>query len=215
MVEYGVESFVNNGSIHILAVMQKEMTQPPYYAELGHAIPSGLTNELETKVKECVTKALIALNVNHGSVNMDLLITNDGNVHIVDIGARMGGNLIGSHIIPIGTGIDYMDNMIKAAVGDTTDFNPKFTPKAVATKLLALTPGVIKELPDFSKLSVEENVVIEHHLNIGDTINEYHTNLDGCGYVIANGENVNETIYKAEHTKIVIDKQIKRHLKNN
>lgn len=213
--EYGVESFVNNGSIHILAVMQKEMTQPPYYAELGHAIPSGLTNELETKVKECVTKALIALNVNHGSVNMDLLITNDGNVHIVDIGARMGGNLIGSHIIPIGTGIDYMGNMIKAAVGDETDFNPKFKPQAVATKLLALTPGVIKELPDFKKLSIEENVVIEHHLNIGDTINEYHTNLDGCGYVIANGENVNETIYKAEHTKIVIDKQIKRHLKNN
>ena len=213
--EYGVESFVNNGSIHILAVMQKEMTQPPYYAELGHAIPSGLTNELETKVKECVTKALIALNVNHGSVNMDLLITNDGNVHIVDIGARMGGNLIGSHIIPIGTGIDYMGNMIKAAVGDETDFNPKFKPQAVATKLLALTPGVIKELPDFKKLSIEENVVIEHHLNLGDTINEYHTNLDGCGYIIANGENVNETIYKAEHTKIVIDKQIKRHLKNN
>lgn len=213
--EYGVESFVDNGSIHILAVMQKEMTQPPYYAELGHAIPSGLSEELETKVKECVTKALIALNVNHGSVNMDLLITNDGNVHIIDIGARMGGNLIGSHIIPIGTGIDYMSNMIKAAVGDTTDFNPKFPPKAVATKLLALTPGIIKELPDFNKLSIEENVIIEHHLNIGDTINEYHTNLDGCGYVIAKGENVNEAIYRAEHSKTTIDKQIKRYLNNN
>ena len=213
--EYGVESFVDNGSIHILAVMQKEMTQPPYYAELGHAIPSGLSEELETKVKECVTKALIALNVNHGSVNMDLLITNDGNVHIIDIGARMGGNLIGSHIIPIGTGIDYMGNMIKAAVGDATDFNPKFPPKAIATKLLALTPGIIKELPDFNKLSIEKNVIIEHHLNVGDTINEYHTNLDGCGYVIAKGENVNEAIYRAEHSKTTIDKQIKRYLNNN
>ena len=208
--EYGVESFVDNGSIHILAVMQKEMTQPPYYAELGHAIPSGLSEELETKVKGCVTKALIALNVNHGSVNMDLLITNDGNVHIIDIGARMGGNLIGSHIIPIGTGIDYMGNMIKAAVGDATDFNPKFSPKAVATKLLALTPGIIKELPDFNKLSIKENVVIEHHLNIGDTINEYHTNLDGCGYVIAKGENVNEAIYKANKVKNIINNSIIR-----
>ena len=36
---------------------------------------------------------------------MDLLVTDDEKIHIVDIGARMGGNLIGSHIIPYGTGI--------------------------------------------------------------------------------------------------------------
>lgn len=213
--EYGVESFVNNGDIHILAIMQKEMTQPPYYAELGHAIPSGLNGDMESRVKNCVKKALIALKVNHGSVNMDLLINDEGEVHIVDVGARMGGNLIGSHIIPIGTGIDYMENMIKAAVNDTTDFSPKFIPRSVATKLLALTPGVVQDLPDFVRISKENDVIIEHHLNIGDTINEYHTNLDGYGYVIAEGDNINETIYKAEHTKKVIDKQIKRHLTNN
>ena len=43
--EYGVESFVNQGSIHILGIMQKEMTEPPYYAELGHAFPSGLSKD--------------------------------------------------------------------------------------------------------------------------------------------------------------------------
>ena len=71
--------------------MQKDMTLPPYYAELGHAIPSGLSLSLENKVKGCVKNALIALGVNHGSVNMDLLINSKGQVHIVGIGARMGG----------------------------------------------------------------------------------------------------------------------------
>ena len=33
---------------------------------------------------------------------MDVLVTHDGKVCIIDVGARMGGNLIGSHIIPIG-----------------------------------------------------------------------------------------------------------------
>ncbi len=93
--EFGVESFVDNGEIHVLAVMQKDMTNPPYYAELGHAIPSGLSPQMEDKVKQCVRKALVAMGVNHGSVNMDLLIGVDGDVHIVDVGARMGGNLIG------------------------------------------------------------------------------------------------------------------------
>lgn len=208
--EYGVESFVDQGKIHILGIMQKEMTRPPYYAELGHAIPSGLSKEMENKIKVCVEKALIALGVNHGSVNMDLLIGDDGDVHIVDVGARMGGNLIGSHIIPIGTGIPYMENMIRAAVGDPTDFSPVSDPRPVATKLLALTPGRVIGLPDFDAIEKQCDVKIEHHLHVGDTINEYHTNLDGCGYVVAVGRNVGEAVTKATLAKERIDNEIQR-----
>ena len=208
--EYGVESFVDNGVIHVLGVMQKDMTEPPYYAELGHAIPSGLTPELETKVKSCVYRAIFALGVNHGSVNMDLLITNEGNVHIVDVGARMGGNLIGSHIIPMGTGIDYMGNMIRAAVGDATNWKPEWQPKPVATKLLALTPGIIKKLPNFDQIAAEYNVQIEHHLHEGNTITPYRTNLDGCGYVVAHDIDVELSIALASEVRNIIDKLIVR-----
>lgn len=207
--EYGVESFVNQGEIHVLGVMQKDMTQPPYYAELGHAIPSGLPAAVEEKVKNCVRTAIKALGVNHGSVNMDLLINSD-DVHIVDIGARMGGNLIGSHIIPKGTGIAYMRNMVRAAVGDEADFTPVTTPSPVATKLLALTPGKVISLPDFEAIAKEADVVIEHHLHVGDQINEYHTNLDGCGYVVAGGKSVDDAIALAAKVKGVINKTIVR-----
>lgn len=208
--EYGVESFVDHGAIHVLGVMQKEMTAPPYYAELGHAMPSGLSDEMEAKVKHCVRNALLALDVNHGSVNMDLLITEKGGVHIIDVGARMGGNLIGSHIIPIGTGVDYMGNMIRAAVGDPTVWKAEWQPRPVATKLLALTPGQVASLPDFTRLAVEYDVEIEHHLHEGDTINAYRTNLDGCGYVVASDINVSEAIKKVEHAKKAIDDSITR-----
>lgn len=208
--EYGVESFVDNGEIHILGVMQKDMTQPPYYAELGHAIPSGLPQVIEDKIKSCIHKALVALCVNHGSVNMDLLLSEKGDVHIVDVGARMGGNLIGSHIIPLGTGVDYMGNMIHAAVGDATDYSLFQTPKPVATKLLALTPGIVKALPNFDQIAKQYDVTIEHHLHVGVTINEYHTNLDGCGYVVATADNVNKAIEKAAMAKTAIDQLITR-----
>jgi len=208
--EYGVESFVDNGEIHVLAIMQKEMTLPPYYAELGHAIPSGLSDEMETKVKGCVRKALLALNVNHGSVNMDILITKEGNVHIVDIGARMGGNLIGSHIIPTGTGIDYMGNMIAAALGDNTNWKVQWQPRPVATKLLALQPGKVKALPDFESLKVKYSVEIEHHLHIGDEITPYRTNMDGCGYVVARSFDVDDSIRLAAAVRKEIDETIIR-----
>lgn len=207
--EYGVESYVENGQIHVLAVMQKWMTQPPYYAELGHAVPSGLPADLEEKVIGCVKTAIRALELRHGSVNMDILLTQQGSVHIIDIGARMGGNLIGSHIIPMGKGIDYIGNMIRGAVGDPCDFAIKPHAEAVATRLLALTPGVIEKVPDMTQYHTE-SVVIEHHLNVGDTINEYHTNLDGCGYVVCTGATVADAAEKAEHIKNSIDKAIQR-----
>ena len=208
--EYGVESYVDQDEIRVLAVMQKEMTEHPYYAELGHAIPSGLSSEMECKVINCVKRAIMALGVNRGSVNMDILIGADGDVHIVDVGARMGGNLIGSHIVPLGTGIDYMGNMIKAAVGDPTDWGIPNSLRPVATKLLALTPGVIQALPDFDAIEKQYGVKIEHHLKVGDVINEYHTNLDGCGYVVATADNVDAAIQKAAFVKKLIDRSIER-----
>ena len=208
--EYGVESFVDNGVVHVLSVMQKDMTKPPYYAELGHAIPSGLNPELETKVKTCVYRAICALEINHGSVNMDLLITNEGNVHIVDIGARMGGNLIGSHIIPTGTGIDYMGNMIRAAVGDTTNWEAEWQPIPIATTLLALTPGKVQKLPNFDEIAMLYDVQIEHHIHVGDTITPYRTNLDGCGYVVARDLDVNLSIALAADVRKIIDESIVR-----
>lgn len=182
--EYGVECFVENENIHILAIMKKWMTNHPFYAELGHSIPSGLSLDLEGKIKLCVKKALFALDVNFGSINMDILITNDKKIHIIDIGARMGGNLIGTHIIPYGTGIDYVGNMIKSAVGDPTDWTSKNS-SIVVTRLLAFSGGIVKRLPDFKNLEKKYGVEIYHHLSIGDVVGEYHTNLDGCGYIIA------------------------------
>jgi len=208
--EYGAESFVYKGEVCVLGIMKKCMTQPPYYAELGHQIPSQLGEALENKVKSCVTKAIKALGVNHGSINMDMLITKDGSVHIVDIGARMGGNLIGSHIIPIGTGIMYMDNMIKAAVGDEVTFEPVNAPKPVATGLLSLTPGQVSKLPDFENIAIKNGVIIEHHLKVGDIINEYHTNLDGCGYIVASCQDLEQSVLKVAETLKEINETIIR-----
>ncbi len=204
--EYGAESLVVNGKVHVLAIMKKWMTKPPYYAELGHAIPCGLPVEVEARAKECVKQAIKALDINHGSVNIDMLITGSGSIHIIDIGARMGGNMIGSCIIPYGTGIDYMGNMLKVAVGEEPDWVAN-EHRAVATKLLALKPGIVKELPI---IPIVEGARVEHHIHIGDEIREYHTNLDGMGYVIVCSKNVQKAESVAEEVRKWIDDNIRR-----
>lgn len=191
--EYGAESLVAGGEVHVLGIMRKWMTKPPYYAELGHAIPTDLPHEVEERARQCVENAIKALGINFGSVNMDMLITKEGKIHIIDIGARMGGNMIGPCVIPYGTGIDYMANMIRNAVGDETDFTPT-SHSCVATRLLAFDDGVVKRLPDFVAFEKEYGVEIYHHLEVGQRVNEYHTNLDGCGYVVARADDVDSAI---------------------
>lgn len=206
--EYGAESFVYDGEVHVLSIMGKHMTPPPYYAELGHYIPSGLS--IEAEVKKVVSSAINALGINFGAVNMDLLISKENHICIVDVGARMGGNLIGSHIIPLGTGIDYMGNLIKASAGDEVALDSQDAGKNIATRILALRPGKITKLPDFEEIQRKYSVSIYHHLEIGNTIQEYHNNLDGCGYVVAVASSVQEAQECVERAKIEIDVSIVR-----
>jgi carbamoyl-phosphate synthase large subunit len=208
--EYGVESFVCDNKVYILGMMKKIMTQPPYYSELGHIIPSGLSMEIEDKIKMVVTKSIQLLGINFGPINMDLLITKDNKICIIDIGARMGGNLIGSHIIPFSTGIDYMGNIIKSAVNDTVDFNIQST-KIIATSILALTPGRIKNDISLEKIKNKNNVIdVVFNKKKGDNISFYKNNLDGCGYVVTTGINTDNASSLAFQLKKEIDNLIER-----
>ncbi|WP_368901469.1 ATP-grasp domain-containing protein [Oceanobacillus oncorhynchi] len=206
--EYGVECFVANNEVHVLGVLGKNMTNPPYYAELGHYIPSKLT--IENKVEEIAKKAINCLGIDFGSVNMDVLVTKDNKVCIIDMGARMGGNLIGSHIIPLSTGCDYQRIIIEAALGEKINLNINKTKRSVATNILALKPGEIKKLPDFKKIEKKYSTTMYHQLKVGDIITEYHNNLDGCGYVLSEGDNLNEVINRVGKVKDVVDSQIVR-----
>lgn len=205
--EYGAETLVVDGQPHVLAIMKKWMTSPPYYAELGHAVPSGLPGAVEKHARECVERAVQALGLTCGSVNMDLLITQDGRVHIVDIGARMGGNMIGPWIIPGGTGVDYMTAMLRNAVGEPVELTAG-PHRAVATRLLAYGAGVVQRLPDFGALEAAYGVKICHHLSVGQEVSEYHTNLDGCGYVLAEADSAEAAAEIAEEVRRRIGESI-------
>ena len=69
----------------------------------------------------------------------------------------------------------------------------------------------ILEMAELVKMLEEEfGVMIKHHLNIGDKINEYRTNLDGCGYVVAYGEDLTKAEATAQTVKNLINEMIER-----
>lgn len=182
--EFGVESFVADKRVHVLGVMRKTMTPAPNYAELGHACPAVIKPHLLQRIKESVQATITCLGINYGSVNMDLLVTTDESVVIIDIGARMGGNLIGSHIIPLSCGIDLLGNTVNAALGNPVDF-AQHEERFIATRLLDFGPGTIVSIGDYRPLLDNKKVLdILVNTEVGREVSEYRTNQDSCGYVV-------------------------------
>jgi len=199
--EYGVESIVINGKVNVLGIMKKYMTEPPYYAELGHSIPSGLSNDIENKIKKIVTTAINVLEINNGSVNMDLILTSNGDVNIIDVGARMGGNLIGSHIIPNATGIDILEALVNIVLKNNVDVNKRFS-RNISTRILDFGPGKIKDIKSFEDI-IDGKKVVDIVLNkrIGDISNIYKSNADSFGWLVVSGNTPEETEKFADKMK--------------
>ena len=62
----------------------------------------------------------------------------------------------------------------------------------------------------YIKFSLDFNVIVEHHLHVGDSITPYRTNLDGCGYVVAKASTIEHSIELAAKVRQMIDITILR-----
>ena len=116
--EYSMETITQNGIHHYLATTKKFTTGSPNFIETGHRQPSGLSHELISKAKAVVFDALTALHVENSAGHSEFKIDKNGDIHIIEIGARMGGDCIGSDLVPLSTGIDFMKAVIDVAVGN-------------------------------------------------------------------------------------------------
>jgi biotin carboxylase len=64
-----------------------------------------------------VFQALNALHVENSAGHSEFRVDDDGNVRIIEIGARMGGDCIGSDLVYLSTGQDYIKMVIDVACG--------------------------------------------------------------------------------------------------
>ena len=116
--EISVESISYKVKHTILQIKDKVTTGAPFFVELEHQQPSSLSEEIKKHVREIVLKALDALHIQYGASHSELKITEDGDIRVIEIGARMGGDFIGSNLVQLSTGYDFLKGVIEVALGD-------------------------------------------------------------------------------------------------
>ena len=134
--EFSCECISFEGKHHFLQLTKKFTTGAPHFIETGHIQPAGLDRETTEKIKKNVFKALDALEIRYGASHTEFKISKDGRIRLIEIGARMGGDCIGSHLVQISTGYDFLKMVIDAACGKEPDFTKTHSQKIGAIKFI-------------------------------------------------------------------------------
>jgi biotin carboxylase len=115
--EISVESISWEGNHTILAYTDKVTTGFPHFVELEHHQPSKFwKSQIHDKIYETVIHSLNTLGIKYGASHSELIITVDGKVYVTEIGARMGGDFIGSHLVILSTGFDFVKSVIQVSL---------------------------------------------------------------------------------------------------
>lgn len=127
--EYSAEGISFDGEHHILAFTKKYTTGAPHFIETGHMEPSDLSAEVKKKAEKTIKNALDALQIKMGASHSEFRVTENGDIRIIEIGARMGGDCIGTDLVEISTGLDFVKMVIDVACGLKPSFEKVRQPR--------------------------------------------------------------------------------------
>lgn len=181
--EFSVEGISVEGEYHVIQVTDKITTGAPYFVELGHTQPSLLDEKTLNSIKNVAQKGVEALGICCGPSHAEIKLTSSG-PKIVEIGARLGGGCITSHLVPLSTGINMIEASIDLALGNIPDLSPKFS-KGAAIRFINGDEGIIDRFEGIALANDNPNVIeIGFFRNEGDYVPPLRTGLDRIGYVI-------------------------------
>ncbi len=189
--EVSVETLTVDGECHIIQITDKITTGAPHFVEMGHTQPSQLDIETKKQIAEIAKMANRAVGITNGPSHTEIIVTKSG-PKIVELGARLGGDCITTHLVPLCTGVDMVESCIKIALGEKPDIASKFC-KGSAIRYLTCESGKIESITGIEKASRFEGIrqiSIVH--NAGEIVSEIKSSSDRVGFVVAQGEDAIE-----------------------
>ncbi len=182
--EVSVEIIVLNGKPHVLQVTDKLTTGAPHFVEMGHSQPSRLAPTDLDAIRDLAGRAALAVGIENGPAHAEIMLTKDG-PKMVEIGARMGGDCITTHLVPLSTGVDMIRATIEIACGEAPDLEPKWD-KGAAIRYFNVPCGTITAIDGAEDAERMEGVQdIQFTKTVGDTVGEIGSSTDRVGFVIA------------------------------
>ncbi len=202
--EVSVETLALNKTVHVIQITDKLTTGAPYFVEMGHSQPSALGEDVKKRIAEVAIAANKAIGIENGPSHTEIKVTKDG-PKIVELGARLGGDCITTHLVPLSTGVDMVETCIRIALGEKPEIRQK-KQKGSAIRYINPGCGMIKNIIGIDEAKAIPGIVqisIVH--GIGEIIGEIKSSADRAGFVIAEADTAKAAVAACEQALQVIN----------
>lgn len=206
--EVSVETLSVDGDCHVIQITDKLTTGSPHFVEIGHSQPTRLSEETADRIRKIAKSANKAIGITNGPSHTEVIVTEEG-PKIVEIGARLGGDCITTHLVPLSTGVNMVECCIRIALGEKPDIEPKCS-RGSAIRYFHQHAGIIKSiegLEEAAEIHGIQQISVVH--GAGEKITEITESGARMGFVIALGDDASAAISKAEYAlskiKVSID----------
>ena len=201
--EVSVEVMVVNGVVNILQITDKITTEAPHFVEMGHTQPSRLPVATQEAIRNVTVAACKAIGIDKGPAHVEMKVTKRGPV-MIELGARMGGDNITTHLVPLSTGIDMVGSTIKVALGEDPDIEPTMHCGS-AIRYFEVPFGTIKAIENVEEAKKFPGVKqITFTKEVGEESTPIHCSNDRIGFVIAQGATAEDAVKACEEAMKVI-----------
>lgn len=191
--EVSVEALSIDGEVHIIAITDKLTTGAPNFVEMGHSQPSYLPEEVTERISQLTIQAVKAIGIENGPSHTEIIVTKEG-PKIVEIGARLGGDNITTHLVPLSTGVDMVKCCIEICLGNTPDLSCKYK-KGAAIRYLPSYGGVLKEIHGIDKVRNIEGVkCVVLTKSVGNKIDMVVNSSERIGFIISQADTFSKAI---------------------
>ena len=204
--EVSVETIACDGEIHVIQITDKITTGAPHFVETGHTQPTRL--DCAEEIAKTANAANKAIGIENGPSHTEIIVTNEG-PKIVEIGARLGGDCITTHLVPLSTGVNMVEACIKIALGEKPDLRSTLNCGS-AIRYFQQSAGIIKAIhgtDEAKQTNGVKQVSIVH--GIGERITDITDSGSRMGFVIAQGKNAEDAARICEEalSKIRVERQ--------
>lgn len=186
--EVSVETISYGGECHIIQITDKITNGAPYFVEMGHTEPSSLPKSTLEDIAKVTKMANIAIGNVYGPSHTEIRITESG-PKIVELGARLAGENIATHLVPYSTGVNMVEATINLALGNKIDIDKKFD-KYSAIRYKKCDIGKIINISGVNQAKAVDKVKVVNIVHgVGEFSEPIKNSNHRVAYVISQADN--------------------------
>lgn len=161
------------------------------YVPVGLSYPSMQDECIQQRAKELLQRMLNLLHMTMGGYNVEYIVGKDGEVYLLEIGPRCGGNLI-PDTIENATSFTMARNVVRQAIGDSVNLGMHLENRFCSSYVLhAQKNGVLEDIVYSNEVlpRIRKKVM---YIEYGNRVNRFVNGGDGIGGLILQFDSQNQ-----------------------